>query len=194
MLCLTLLATLAIGVVEGHRHGNSREHVSLNDGWRFSRFEFNPDGVIYDYRPDLRNLTAATVLKPWILPTANRYILDSANRFEPPNGPPQVEVEYAQTSFDDSAWQLVNVPHDWAIDGPFYTDEEDPVVGGGMGRLPIQGVGWYRRTVYIDQSDSGNAISLDIEGAMSYAMVWINGDLVGGWVSCIRLMSAVAYH
>ncbi|KAI6848200.1 beta-galactosidase [Hortaea werneckii] len=187
MLCLTLLATLAIGVVKGHRHENSREHVSLNDGWRFSRFEFNPDGVIYDYRPDLRNLTDATVLKPWILPTANRYILDSANHFESPEGPPQVEVEYAQTSFDDSAWQLVSVPHDWAIDGPFYTDEEDPVVGGSMGRLPIQGVGWYRRTVYIDQSDSGKAISLDIEGAMSYAMVWVNGDLVGGWTNPVHI-------
>ncbi|KAI7321851.1 beta-galactosidase [Hortaea werneckii] len=165
-----LLASRAVG-----------EHVSLNTGWRFSRFETNPDGVIYDYRPDLENLTDATVLKPWILPTANRYIPDPANHFETPEGPPPVEVPYAQISFDDSSWELVNVPHDWAIDGPFYTDEEDPVVGGGMGRLPIQGVGWYRQTVHIDQSDVGKAISLDIEGAMSYAMVWVNGDLNGGW-------------
>ncbi|KAI6801156.1 beta-galactosidase [Hortaea werneckii] len=123
----------------------------------------------------------ATVLKPWILPTANRYIPDPANHFETPEGLPPVEVPYAQTSFDDSSWKLVSVPHDWAIDGPFYTDEEDPVVGGGMGRLPIQGVGWYRQTIYIDRSDAGKVISLDIEGAMSYAMVWINGDLIGGW-------------
>ncbi|RMX90386.1 hypothetical protein D0868_14517 [Hortaea werneckii] len=181
MLCLTLLATLAIGAVKGHHHENFREHVSLNAGWRFSRFESNPDGVIYDYRPDLENLTDVTVLKPWILPTANRYIPDSANHFEAPGGPPPVEVEYAQTSFDDSSWELVSVPHDWAIDGPFYTDGENPVVGGGMGRLPIQGVAWYRQTVFIDQSDAGKAISLDIEGAMSYAMVWVNGDLIGGW-------------
>lgn len=178
MLCLALLATLVIGTVEGHRHKNSREYVSLNTGWRFSRFESNPDGVIYDYRPDLENLTDATVLKPWILPTANRYIPDPANHFETLEGPPPVEVPYAQTSFDDSSWELVSVPHDWAIDGPFYTDEEDPVVGGGMGRLPIQGVGWYRQTVHIDQSDVDRAIFLDIEGAMSYAMVWVNGDLM----------------
>jgi len=42
-------------------------------------------------------------------------------------------------------------------------------------------VGWYRRTIQLDAADSGKSILLDIDGAMSYAMVWLNGRFVGGW-------------
>ncbi len=55
------------------------------------------------------------------------------------------------------------------------------MVGGGMGRLPVNGVAWYRRKLNIPASDRGKSIFLDIDGAMSYAMVWLNGQLVGGW-------------
>jgi beta-galactosidase len=47
--------------------------------------------------------------------------------------------------------------------------------------LPIHGVGWYRRTISIDSADAGKSVFLDIDGAMSYAMVWLNGRFVGGW-------------
>jgi beta-galactosidase len=50
-----------------------------------------------------------------------------------------------------------------------------------MGRLPVQGVAWYRRTLNLSASDAGKSIFLDVDGAMSYAMVWLNGTLVGGW-------------
>lgn len=182
-LTAALLAALAFIGAEGHPQHSGRESVSLNSGWRFSRSEANPDGVIYDHRPDLENLTDVTALKPWILPSANRYISDPADQYPIPDSKAPVQVEYAQATFDDSSWETVNVPHDWAINGPFYTEEEDPVVDGGMGRLPIQGVGWYRKTINVDRHDKGKVISLDIEGAMSYAMVWVNEELVGGWVS-----------
>ncbi|MDI6402252.1 beta-galactosidase GalB, partial [Balneolaceae bacterium ANBcel3] len=54
-------------------------------------------------------------------------------------------------------------------------------VTGGMGRLPSPGVGWYRRTLDIPESDEGRSVFLEVDGAMSYAMVWLNGHLVGGW-------------
>lgn len=50
-----------------------------------------------------------------------------------------------------------------------------------MGRLPSQGVAWYRKKIDIPTADKGKIIYLDIDGAMSYAMVWLNGNLVGGW-------------
>jgi beta-galactosidase len=50
-----------------------------------------------------------------------------------------------------------------------------------MGRLPVNGVAWYRRKLDIPESDLGLSIFLDIDGAMSYAIVWLNGNLVGGW-------------
>src|SRR5690606_16643682 len=50
-----------------------------------------------------------------------------------------------------------------------------------MGRLPVQGVAWYRKKINIPKEDIGKTIYLNIDGAMSYAMVWLNGKLVGGW-------------
>ncbi|KXH35344.1 beta-galactosidase [Colletotrichum simmondsii] len=157
-----------------------RERVSINKGWRFWRSEFNPDGLIYDQRPDLENLTDTFALKPWILPSANDFINDPAKHYERPGSEPSRNVSYASASFDDAAWESVNLPHDWAIAGPFYT-EEDPIIGGGMGRLPVHGVGWYRRSLTVTPEDEGKSIFLDVDGAMSYAMVWLNGYLVGGW-------------
>src|SRR5690606_29441613 len=43
------------------------------------------------------------------------------------------------------------------------------------------GIGWYRKQLDIPASDRGRSIFLDIDGAMSYATVWLNGKLVGGW-------------
>lgn len=46
--------------------------------------------------------------------------------------------------------------------------------------MPVNGVGWYRRNVSMASKDAGKSIFLDIDGTMSYAAVWLNGNLVGG--------------
>ncbi|KAM0330972.1 hypothetical protein ACHAQA_003929 [Verticillium albo-atrum] len=158
---------------------NGRERLNIDDSWRFWRSEFNPDGIIYDHRPDL-DVDNAVVLKPWILPSGNDFIADSASHHKRPEGQPSGNLSYNRVEFDDGGWEVVNLPHDWAVKGPFYT-EDDPIIGGGMGRLPVHGVGWYRRQLSIEADDRGKHIFLDIDGAMSYAMVWLNGNLVGGW-------------
>ncbi|KAF2279034.1 glycoside hydrolase [Westerdykella ornata] len=143
-----------------------RERLSLNQGWRFSRFTSNPDSLSYDK------------LKNWIFPSANDFIKGTP-RQRPSGTPPGNDVNYVKPTFDDSAWEAVNVPHDWAIKGPFNA----PGISGGMGRLPSNGIGWYRRKLEIpsDEITAGKSIFLDIDGAMSYAAVWLNGQLVGGW-------------
>src|SRR5262249_9142919 len=83
---------------------------------------------------------------------------------------------YVQADFDDNSWQQINLPHDWAIAGPFTHSG-----GGGMGRLPTAGIGWYRKRLEIPATDADKKISLDVDGAMSYAAVWLNGKFIGGW-------------
>ncbi|PKS05695.1 hypothetical protein jhhlp_007962 [Lomentospora prolificans] len=144
-----------------------RERVSLNAGWKFQRFTENPDNLNYN------------TLKPWIMPAANNFIKDPARHTERPGDSPG-DVNFAQASFDDEEWESLNLPHDWAVKGPFYEGGNVPV-GGSMGRLPIQGVGWYRRKIEVTDSDEGKAVYLEVDGAMSYATVWLNGNLVGGW-------------
>ncbi|ACE85150.1 beta-galactosidase GalB [Cellvibrio japonicus] len=175
-----------------------RERILLNSGWRFMKYpEGKSDALIYDVRPEVINENDAKdadskpteavsvernqqVLKPWILPSANPFIADPAKHHTRPQGNPGGDFPLVQADFDDSQWQMVNLPHDWAIAGPFY-EGEPALVGGGMGRLPSPGVAWYRKTLNIPASDVGKRLFLDVEGAMSYAMVWVNGQLAGGW-------------
>ncbi|MBE2215724.1 MAG: glycoside hydrolase family 2 protein [Opitutaceae bacterium] len=175
-----------------------RERLSINDGWHFTHDD--PPGLTrnlsYDVRPALEEtrrddgpadakpqeaarLAAAAkdVLKPWILPTGNAFIRDPKRRHVRPAGDPGSDVAYVQAGFDDSTWKSVDLPHDWAIAGPFIPDGNI----GGMGRLPSWGIGWYRRKLDIPAADAGRRIVLEIDGAMSYATVWLNGRLVGGW-------------
>ncbi|CAN9278844.1 unnamed protein product [Alternaria alternata] len=156
-----------------------RERVSINTDWRFWRSEKNPDGITYDNRTDTPQGNV-TYLRPWILPGANEFIQDVSKHYEAPWTSPIVNTPYIQTSFDDSSWEDVTLPHDWAIKGPYYIGDPTPITGG-MARLPSQGVGYYRKKLSISNEDAGKVIYLDVDGAMSYAMVWLNGNLVGGW-------------
>ncbi len=177
----------------------SRQRISINEGWSFYKYDdvSKADRLIYDVRPAVSGskdyvvadakpteavgvVATETVLKPWILPTANRFIKDPAKRHIRPAGNPGGNFPFVQSNFDESTWEKVTLPHDWAIKGPFQTGW-DAEVSGGMGRLPVNGVAWYRKKLDISADDAGKAIFLEIEGAMSYAMVWLNGNLVGGW-------------
>ncbi|QNA44208.1 beta-galactosidase GalB [Lacibacter sediminis] len=177
---------------------SSRQRISINQSWYFLKGDpSGTKGLSYDVRPDVTDRndnvvadtkptegvtvsSADTVLKKWILPSANEFIKDISKHHRRPTGNPGADVAFTQTNFNDSEWEKIDLPHDWAIDGPFYT-EANAIVGGGMGRLPVQGIGWYRKKLNITASDKDKTIYLDIDGAMSYASVWCNGNLVGGW-------------
>jgi beta-galactosidase len=78
--------------------------------------------------------------------------------------------------FDDSAWQPVHLPHDWAIGGPF-----DPTQDGHAAKLPWKDVGWYRKTFTPDAADAGKRVYLDFDGVMAFPKVYVNGHLAGQW-------------
>jgi len=177
----------------------NRERILINEGWKFYRYNSiaDADSLIYDLRPEVTENNDArpadarpteavavaakkTVLKPYILPTGNDFMKDPAKRHVRPTGNPGSNFTFVQSNFNDGSWESVNLPHDWAIKGPFYK-EANAVIGGGMGRLPVHGVAWYRKKLDIPAVDAGKSIFLEVDGAMSYAMVWLNGKLVGGW-------------
>lgn len=93
--------------------------------------------------------------------------------------------------FDDSAWESVSVPHDWAIKGPFDIRNDLQKVAvvqngekvatlktGRTGGLPYMGVGWYRTTF---DTVEGSDMELIFDGAMSQAQVYVNGERVCDW-------------
>ncbi len=197
---ISLLLVFIAGAGFALAADSPRERSSINDNWRFTKGDPDGDstGLIYDVRPDVKDRrdgqaadsqpTEAeqiaapnrVVLKPWILPTANDFIKDPASHHARPAGNPPRDISFTRADFDDGSWRQLNLPHDWAIEGPFNVNRADGV-GGGMGRLPSPGIGWYRKKLDIPASDVGKSIFLDVDGAMSYAMVWLNGRLAGGW-------------
>ena len=62
--------------------------------------------------------------------------------------------------FNDAKWRTLNLPHDWSIEGPF--DEKNPATCGG-GALP-GGIGWYRKTFTIPETEKSKLIFIDFDG------------------------------
>ncbi len=105
--------------------------------------------------------------------------------------------------FDDSSWQRVSVPHDWAIEGPFDQANDAQLVKvlqdgetrenlklGRTGALPWVGAGWYRRWIVLRGAEPANQdaepanqdvhAELEFDGAMAESKVYVDGRLVGG--------------
>jgi len=79
-------------------------------------------------------------------------------------------------ALNDNSWRTLDLPHDWAIEGPFSDTLEN-----NTGLLPWKGIGWYRKHFVLDNDDRDKRIYIDFDGAMAYSEVWLNGKYVGGW-------------
>lgn len=96
--------------------------------------------------------------------------------------------------YDDSRWENVVVPHDWAIEKPFDMridmqsvqvledgDKAPKMRSGRTGALPAFGVGYYRTCIESKDAMRGKRISVEFDGAMSMAKVYLNGNFIGEW-------------
>ncbi|SPE51738.1 Beta-galactosidase (fragment) [Verrucomicrobia bacterium] len=79
--------------------------------------------------------------------------------------------------YDDSAWQRVDVPHDYIVEGAF-----DPQVDNQHGCLPVE-PGWYRKTISIPAADQGRRLWLEFDGVYRESQTWLNGHFLGRHVS-----------
>jgi len=145
-----------------------RERLDFNDSWRFQKGDpaAAADLLAWDKVRGHVNMTGSNLQNQGRVPPER-----ASSGIEPGAG-----VSYAQPEFDDTGWRKLDLPHDWGIEGPFNQDYP-----GETGKLPWWGVGWYRKHFRIDARDKGRLLFLDIDGAMSYAMVWLNGKFIGGW-------------
>jgi beta-galactosidase len=142
-----------------------RERTSFNADWRFAKDDPAEAAGKLNYE----------TLKPWLVAAGAEFGLNTPSAAKPA-GNPGGDVAYTQPGFDDSAWRKLNLPHDWGIEGPF--KQEYP---GETGKLPWWGVAWYRKHFTVPAGDQGQQFYLDVDGAMAYASVWLNGQFVGGW-------------
>ena len=143
-----------------------RERLLFNADWRF--MPGDPVDAIgkLDYAK----------IKDWVTATGSDLAKDTPAAKPRPTENLGGDVSYTQPGFDDSGWRQLNLPHDWGIEGPF--QQEYP---GETGKLPWWGIGWYRKHFTVSAGDQGRQFYLDVDGAMAYANVWLNGQFVGGW-------------
>lgn len=96
------------------------------------------------------------------------------------------------TDYNDSGWQDVTIPHDWAISGPFDKDIDIQITRivqngeqtatektGRSGSLPWIGEGWYRTQITIPEGYCSAELIFD--GAMAEPTVYIDGQKAGFW-------------
>jgi len=147
-----------------------RERLSLDADWRFQKED--PDTTTDT------DLLAYTNVQPWVIATGVELAKGAAAAalVRPAGNPGGSPIACAEANFDDHQWRLLNLPHDWAIEGPF--KQEYP---GETGKLPWWGAAWYRKHLAVPEADQGKKLYLDVDGAMAYATVWLNGQCVGGW-------------
>lgn len=116
----------------------------------------------------------------------SEYLLEKGWKFT------KGEVSNAEMpAFNDAKWETVDIPHDWAILGPFDKNNDLQNVAvtqnfetqaslktGRTGSLPYVGIGWYRTTFH---STPGKQTTLIFDGAMSEARVFVNGKEACFW-------------
>ena len=102
-----------------------------------------------------------------------------------------IEKDLSSPDLDDSAWEQVTVPHDWAI-GHDFDEDNDPayqtIIADGItkpikhtgrtGALPTIGCGWYRRSLFVPEESRGSILELIFDGVMWESEIYINGQKV----------------
>ena len=75
--------------------------------------------------------------------------------------------EYSECEFDDSGWKKLDLPHDFKI------TDRDPE------KWLTDEIGWYRKTLYLPESERGKEVSLRFDGVQCRTTVYVNGEYAG---------------
>jgi beta-galactosidase len=142
-----------------------RQRLRLDEGWRFAFGHLDDETKDFNFGKDQRTYAK--------------------------QGPDSGDA--AQAKFDDSAWRLIDLPHDWAVELPFVHKDValvpddhgivwDNAANHGykpLGRdYPETSIGWYRKTFTLDPADVGRRISLEFDGVFRACIVMVNGYIV----------------
>ena len=97
--------------------------------------------------------------------------------------------------YDDSCWRVVDLPHDFVVEGEYTRDAEGgsplPAVLGAPQNLSLYvlhgflpgGVGWYRKTFFVPKEDAGRRLALEFDGAFRNSTCWLNRHFLGNHLS-----------
>ena len=149
-----LFAVVTWMVAIGINAQNVREKILLNEDWKFA---FG---------------NAADPATDFGCGTENFNYLTKANSIHN-------EGPYS-SKFDDTAWQTIEVPHDWVTILPYAQSASHSHGYKTVGyKYPETSVGWYRKVIQIPAEDLGKHIALQFDGIFRNARIWFNGFYMG---------------
>ena len=132
----------------------SRERLLLDLGWHFTLGNATDPAKDFDPSPATNNFSYFAKAG---------YAMGAAAR-----------------DFDDRAWRVVDLPHDWAVELPFDGRGSGSHGYKALGRnFPENSVGWYRKSFKIPKSDLGRKIRIEFDGVFRDSVVWVNGFYLG---------------
>lgn len=77
-----------------------------------------------------------------------------------------------QEDFDAREWDIVNLPHDWAVKQPF--SEEGAADWG----YKMSGKAWYRKVFAISEKYRDKELTIEFEGIATNAVIYFNGSII----------------
>jgi beta-galactosidase len=129
-----------------------REHYLMDFGWRFTL------GHAFDAEKDFNHGTGYF-----------SYFAKTGYGDGPASG-----------DFDDRAWSIVNLPHDWAVELPFDSKGGHSHGYKAIGRaFPENSVRWYRKKFFVPESDLGRRIVIEFDGVHRNSALFINSFYIG---------------
>lgn len=84
--------------------------------------------------------------------------------------------EDVRTELENLQFAEVDLPHDWAVSRPFNKVMEDGMSQGFRDRW---GIGWYKKTLNIEEKKKGKRYLLYFGGVYENAVLWVNGMKIG---------------
>jgi|GEM_PF-82582 beta-galactosidase len=162
-----------------------RNCMSLDLGWRFELgdpVDVTTNVTYYPEIPDLAKLDADEI------GSATNHLSETymeTIRIDPIATQAGENVSFVQTNYNDSAWQAVNLPHDWVVALPFSSsaDAGHGFKSGISGSTSPNTIAWYRHTFTLPANVAGQAMWLEFGGVYRNCLVWLNGHILGRNVS-----------
>ena len=137
----------------------------------------------------MRKINLLSLLALTTMSWAQQQTLEKGWKFTREDQP-----QFSQADYNDSKWQKVTLPHDWAIYGPFDRENDLQRIAikqdgqksaiehtGRTGGLPFVGVGWYRTEFDVPELTADKQVFIQFDGAMSNPEVYVNGHKAGLW-------------
>ena len=88
--------------------------------------------------------------------------------------------------YDDSKWRIVDLPHDWSIEGlPIQTPGsisgpfDINSIGSSSTGFTIGGTGWYRKKFVTAKEQQDKLVTIYFDGVYMNSDVWLNGHHLG---------------